>query len=134
MLAYCTAADLPSGLLIYAAGEGEPAKYRIDHAEKTIEVASLDLFGSSGSHPGRCGTAGRAGSSSCSLTRTQYGCMIRTFPREGTGKSKHRGGERNDGYPSTSINIRQWSLGPHSATPLRARARTPRWNPRDANT
>ena len=45
MLAYCTAADLPSSLLIYAAGEGEPAKYRIDHAEKTIEVASLDLFG-----------------------------------------------------------------------------------------
>ena len=45
MLAYCTAADLPSGLLIYADGEGEPAKYRIDHAEKTIEVAALDLSG-----------------------------------------------------------------------------------------
>ena len=45
MLAYCTAADLPSGLLIYADGEGEPAKYRIDHAEKTIEVAALDLLG-----------------------------------------------------------------------------------------
>ena len=45
MLAYCTAADLPSGLLIYANGEGEPAKYRIDHAEKTIEVAALDLSG-----------------------------------------------------------------------------------------
>ena len=45
MLAYCTAADLPSGLLIYADGEGEPAKYRIDHTEKTIEVAALDLSG-----------------------------------------------------------------------------------------
>ena len=45
MLAYCTAADLPSGLLIYADGEGEPAKYRIDHAEKTIGVAALDLSG-----------------------------------------------------------------------------------------
>ena len=45
MLAYCTAADLPSGLLIYADGEGEPAKYRINHAGKTIEVAALDLSG-----------------------------------------------------------------------------------------
>ena len=45
MLAYCTAADLPSGLLIYAAGEGAPAEYRIDHAGKTIEVTSLDLSG-----------------------------------------------------------------------------------------
>ena len=45
MLAYCTAADLPSGLLIYADGEGEPAKYRIDHANKTIEVVTLDLSG-----------------------------------------------------------------------------------------
>ena len=45
MLAYCTAADLPSGLLIYAADEGEPAEYRINHAGKTIEVAALDLSG-----------------------------------------------------------------------------------------
>ena len=45
MLAYCTAADLPSGLLIYAAGVDEPAEYRINHAGKTIEVASLDLSG-----------------------------------------------------------------------------------------
>ena len=45
MLAYCTAAGLPSGLLIYAAGEDEPATYRINHAGKTIEVASLDLSG-----------------------------------------------------------------------------------------
>ena len=45
MLAYCSAAGLPSGLLIYAAGEDEPAQYRINHGGKTIEVASLDLSG-----------------------------------------------------------------------------------------
>ena len=45
MLAYCTAADLPSGLLVYAADEGEPRSYRIKHAGKTVEVASLDLSG-----------------------------------------------------------------------------------------
>ena len=46
MLAYCTAAGLPSGLLVYAAGEDEPRSYKIKHAGKTIEVASLDLTGS----------------------------------------------------------------------------------------
>ena len=45
MLAYCTAADLPTGLLIYAAGEDPSGKYRINHAGKTIEVATLDLSG-----------------------------------------------------------------------------------------
>ena len=45
MLAYCTAADLPSGLLVYAAGEDKPGAYKIKHAGKTIEVASLDLRG-----------------------------------------------------------------------------------------
>ena len=45
MLAYCTAADLPSGLLVYAAGEDEPGVYKIKHAGKTIEVAPLDLGG-----------------------------------------------------------------------------------------
>ena len=48
MLAYCVAADLPSGLLIYAASELEPTdprRYRIRHADKTIEVASIDLEG-----------------------------------------------------------------------------------------
>ncbi len=45
MLAYCTAADLPSGLLIYAAGEDDAGTYRIKHAGKTIEVVSLDLKG-----------------------------------------------------------------------------------------
>ena len=44
MLAYCTAADLSSGLLVYA-GEGESSAHKIKHAGKTIEVASLDLAG-----------------------------------------------------------------------------------------
>ena len=48
MLAYCTAADLPWGLLVYAKDddENEPRSYEIKHAGKTIEVASLDLNGS----------------------------------------------------------------------------------------
>ena len=46
MLAYCTAADLTSGLLIYAAGEDKPREYRIKHVGKTVEVASLNLGGS----------------------------------------------------------------------------------------
>ena len=49
MLAYCTAADLRSGLLVYAADEGEPGTHRITHrirhAGKTIEVASVNLGG-----------------------------------------------------------------------------------------
>ena len=44
MLAYCTAAKLSSGLLVYA-GEGESSAHKIRHAGKTIEVASLDLAG-----------------------------------------------------------------------------------------
>ena len=45
MLAYCTATDLPSGLLVYAAGESEPGVYRISNAGKVIEVDSLNLEG-----------------------------------------------------------------------------------------
>ena len=45
MLAYCTAAGLPSGLLVYAAVESKPKAYKIRNSEKTIEVASLDLEG-----------------------------------------------------------------------------------------
>lgn len=44
-LAYCVAADVPSGLLVYAAGESQPAVHRIPHAHKTIEVAAMDLSG-----------------------------------------------------------------------------------------
>ena len=45
MLAYCTAANLPSGLLVYPEGEGEPALHQIPHADKAIEVAAVDLNG-----------------------------------------------------------------------------------------
>ena len=48
MLAYCTAADVPSGLLVYAAGEAEPVVHRIPNAGKTIEVAAIDLSGQPG--------------------------------------------------------------------------------------
>ena len=47
MFAYCTATNLGSGLLVYAAGEHDgPNNYKIKHAKKTIEVASLNLSGS----------------------------------------------------------------------------------------
>ena len=46
LLAYLTAADLPAGMLIYAAGEGSPARHRVTHAGKTLMVESLDLAGS----------------------------------------------------------------------------------------
>ena len=49
MLAYCTAADLPSGLLIYAAEDHERGGHRVKHsitnANKTIEVVAIDLSG-----------------------------------------------------------------------------------------
>ena len=44
MLAYCTAANLSYGLLVYA-DKGKPSAHKIKHAGKTIEVASLDLAG-----------------------------------------------------------------------------------------
>lgn len=44
ILAYCTAANLSYGLLVYV-GVGTSSTYRIKHAGKTIEVASLDLAG-----------------------------------------------------------------------------------------
>lgn len=47
MLAYCAAADLPSGLLVYAGrGTLDPAVHRIRNTGKTIEVVSFDLEGS----------------------------------------------------------------------------------------
>ena len=46
LLAYATALDLPGGLLVYAKGEMEPTEYRVVHADKTLEVAALDLCGS----------------------------------------------------------------------------------------
>lgn len=46
ILAYCTATKLPTGLLVYAAGEAGPGLHRIKHTEKSIEVTTLDLSGS----------------------------------------------------------------------------------------
>jgi 5-methylcytosine-specific restriction enzyme subunit McrC len=45
LLAYATAADLPGGLLIYAAGEGEPVTHEVIHVGKELEVTTLDLRG-----------------------------------------------------------------------------------------
>ena len=45
MLAYVTALDLPGGLLIYAEGEPEAAKYTVRHSGKLLEVVALDLSG-----------------------------------------------------------------------------------------
>ena len=45
MLAYVTALDLPGGILIYAKGEAEAAKYRVHHSGKLLEVNALDLSG-----------------------------------------------------------------------------------------
>jgi hypothetical protein len=45
LLAYTAAADLPSGLLVYAAGEAEQAVHRVVHLGKTLEVRTLDLEG-----------------------------------------------------------------------------------------
>jgi 5-methylcytosine-specific restriction enzyme subunit McrC len=45
LLAYTVAAGLSSGLLIYAAGEGEPVAHEVVDVGKRIEVCSLDLGG-----------------------------------------------------------------------------------------
>ncbi len=45
MLAYVTALDLPGGLLIYAEGEPEAAKYTVRNSGKLLEVVALDLSG-----------------------------------------------------------------------------------------
>lgn len=46
ILAYATALDVPGGLLIYAKGEADTAKYRVKHSGKLLEVVALDLSGS----------------------------------------------------------------------------------------
>ena len=43
LLAYCVATDLPGGMLIYAAGEGEPFRHEVVHLGRTLEVVTLDL-------------------------------------------------------------------------------------------
>jgi 5-methylcytosine-specific restriction enzyme subunit McrC len=45
LLAYTVAAQVPTGLLIYAAGEGTPARHKVTHAGKCLEVVSVDLKG-----------------------------------------------------------------------------------------
>jgi 5-methylcytosine-specific restriction enzyme subunit McrC len=45
LLAYTTAADLPTGMLVYAAGEAPPATHEVVHAGKRLEVLTLDLSG-----------------------------------------------------------------------------------------
>lgn len=45
VLAYAIAADLPGGLLVYAAGEAEPASHEVVYAGKLLQVVALDLAG-----------------------------------------------------------------------------------------
>ncbi len=45
LLAYTIAADVPAGLLIYAAGEGTPAAHEVVNVGKTLEIVTLDLSG-----------------------------------------------------------------------------------------
>lgn len=45
LLAYTIATDLPSGLLIYAAGEAESGTHVVMHAGKRLEVRALDISG-----------------------------------------------------------------------------------------
>jgi 5-methylcytosine-specific restriction enzyme subunit McrC len=45
LLAYCTAAALPGGILIYAKGERPEANYVVRHADKVLHVAALSLDG-----------------------------------------------------------------------------------------
>lgn len=46
LLAYTIATDLPSGMLIYAAGEEIPITHTVIFAGKRLEVVTLDLEGS----------------------------------------------------------------------------------------
>ncbi len=46
LLAYTIAADLPTGLLIYAHGEADPVSHPIKHVGKQLEVVAMDLSGS----------------------------------------------------------------------------------------
>ena len=48
LLAYAIAADLPAGLVVYAAGEADPIVHEIPLAGKHLHIVSLDLSGSPG--------------------------------------------------------------------------------------
>ena len=43
MLAYCTAAGVKSGLLVYPSGQAAPAVHRVANAGIRIEVATIDI-------------------------------------------------------------------------------------------
>lgn len=43
LLAYCVATDLPGGMLIYAASEGEPFRHEVLNVGRILEVVTLDL-------------------------------------------------------------------------------------------
>lgn len=43
LLAYATAAGLPAGLLVYAAGESDPGVHHVPQAAKDLHVCTLDL-------------------------------------------------------------------------------------------
>jgi len=47
LLAYAVATGLPGGLLIYVPGEGVSAVHAVARLPKRLEVATLDLAGSS---------------------------------------------------------------------------------------
>ena len=70
MLAYCTAADLPSGMLVYAAGEGELGTHKVKYAGKTHRSNFPRPRRYPGSHPGRRGPSSSAGQGS-NLRRLQ---------------------------------------------------------------
>nr|WP_246221430.1 McrC family protein [Phytoactinopolyspora mesophila] len=60
LLSYVIAADLPSGLLIYAAGEADEAIHDIIHVGRRLVVTTLDVGGSPGEILGQVGAlAGR---------------------------------------------------------------------------
>ena len=75
----------------------------------------------------------RTGRRRCRFPRISTWCHERTvsLPRHEFLHGRWRG--RYVERP-TSIASRQWSLGPHSSMPFRARAVTSLWKPRDANT
>jgi 5-methylcytosine-specific restriction enzyme subunit McrC len=45
LLAYATAADLPTGLLVYAAGEEVPVTHTVPNAGKTLRIETLNVQG-----------------------------------------------------------------------------------------
>lgn len=81
------------------------------------------------------GAAGRAASRSSSWPGP-VGCRqpcSRAREPAGDGQASEPRARQHHYFP-TSISNRQWSLGPHSSTPFRARVSMASWNPREAKT